>query len=225
MNRHIAWALVISSLTSIGFFVVGAIDSHSGQYWYLVWNLILAWLPLLFAVWLVRLLPRYSWSGWQGVILTLVWLGFLPNSFYISSDLIHLANLGAPNLLYNAVMFMSFAFNGLALGFISLYLIHVELLKRLSIRGTHVTVALILLLCSFAIYLGRDLRWNTWSVITSPFGVLFDITDRFVNPRAHPETFTTTLAFFVLLGSMYIVIWNVAQALSTSHYARKKIPD
>ena len=209
----VGWALLCSSssLVSVGFYVVGAIGSHDWQYWYLATNLILAWLPLFFAVWLVAILPRFGWSSWRGVALTLLWLAFLPNSFYMVSDLIHLANTDSAHVLFNSVTFISFIFNGLAFGFISLFLVHKQLMKRLSVRSTHAAIAFILLVCSFAIYLGRDLRWNSWDLLTNPFGILFDVSDRFINPGAHPETFTTTLAFFVLLGSIYLVIWQLAK--------------
>lgn len=211
--RHLGLALLLSSLVSVGFFVVGALTTRDYEYWYLAWNLVLAWLPLIFAVWLLSIMPRRGWSSWPGIALTLLWLAFLPNSFYMASDLIHLASLGSGGLLYDAVMFLLFVFNGLTLGFISLYLIHTQLLKRLTAQTTHTIIAVILLLCSFAIYLGRDLRWNSWDLLTNPFGILFDVSDRFINPTAHPETFTTTLAFFVLLGSIYIVVWQLARVV------------
>jgi len=71
----------------------------------------------------------------------------------------------------------------------------------------------ILLLCSFAIYLGRDLRWNTWDLFVNPAGILFDVSDRLINPRAHPQMFVTILSFFVLLSMVYYLIWNVIHTL------------
>lgn len=201
------------SLVSIGFFVVGAIASHSFTYWYLVWNLFLAWLPLVFIALLYKVLRRHPWSGWLGTGLTLLWLIFLPNAFYIVSDFIHLGDIGQLDVLSDAVMFLMFALSGLALGFTSLYMVHRLLLKRLSRSTSHVIVAIVLLLCSFAVYLGRDLRWNSWDALLHPAGVLFDVSDPFFNPSTHHDAFTTTLMFFILLGTLYMVAWQLGRAL------------
>jgi uncharacterized membrane protein len=86
------------------------------------------------------------------------------------------------------------------------------LLKHLPPRLAHIMIASVLLLCSFAIYLGRYLRWSTWDVLVNPAGVVFDVSDRIINPVSHGQTFSTTLTFFLLLGSMYLVIWQAIRA-------------
>ena len=70
-----------------------------------------------------------------------------------------------------------------------------------------------MLACSFAIYLGRYLRWSTWDIILHPAGVVFDISDRFVNPSAYGQTFQVTLWFFVLLTGFYYVLRQIVKAI------------
>jgi uncharacterized membrane protein len=206
-------ALLLSSMVSVALLIVGLFRGAGSVYVYMVWNLFLAWLPPLFIVWLLATLRRKRWSSWEGIIVSLLWLGFLPNSFYLVSDFIHLQEVPHAEILYDAVMFTSFALNGLLLGYISLYLFHAELRKRVSSLATRVTIGLVLLMCSFAIYLGRDLRWNTWDVFVNPAGLLFDISDRFINPFSYPRMFVTTGIFFVLLTTLYYVLWNVVRAI------------
>jgi uncharacterized membrane protein len=210
---RLLFAFSLLSTVSVGFYLVSSLANRNFGDWYLVWNLFLAWLPLLFAVALYKLLKRHPWSGWQGTALTLLWLVFLPNAFYIVSDFIHLGDVGQLDVLSSALMFMLFALNGLLLGFSSLYLVHLLLLKRVSRRVSHSIVAIILLLCSFAIYLGRDLRWNSWDAVLHPAGVLFDVSDPIFSPSTHHDAFTTTLMFFVLLGTLYVVGWQCDHAL------------
>lgn len=205
-------ALAASSLVSFGLYVVGTIYYGSSIFWFLNWNLILAWLPLLFAIWLVDWLKTKPWLSWPATLLTLLWLGFLPNSFYLISDFMHLNNILTSNPIYFAVLIFSFSFNGLMLGFLSLYLVHKELNKRLKNIQVFSIVSAVLLICSFAIYLGRYLRWSTWDVILNPFGVIFDVSDRIINPLTYNQTFQVTALFFVLLLSMYVVIWELAKA-------------
>jgi uncharacterized membrane protein len=98
----------------------------------------------------------------------------------------------------------------------SVYLVHKEMLKRLEPAVAHTLVAAVLLACSFAIYLGRSLRWNTWDVLINPAGILFDVSDRFINPAAHPQSLVTTTTFFMLLASMYYVIYELVNVIRTS---------
>lgn len=209
---HLSGTLFISSLVSIGLLMVRNILNLNNHYTFMIWNLFLAWIPLLLVMWLLRRLHRERWSSWPNIALSVLWLGFLPNSFYIVTDYIHLARIPTIDLVFDTVMLTSFVVTGLLLGFVSLYLFHCELRKRLPARTSNRFVGLILLLSSFAIYLGRDLRWNTWDLFLNPAGILFDVSDRLISPFRHPEMYLTTLSFFVLLGMFYIITWNVANA-------------
>jgi uncharacterized membrane protein/gamma-glutamylcyclotransferase (GGCT)/AIG2-like uncharacterized protein YtfP len=207
-------ALLTSSVVSLGLFVYGAWRNHSfEEFSYLSWNLVLAWLPLIFALRLVVILKRKVWSSWEGLGLSILWLVFLPNSFYMISDFIHLEDVKRVNILYDTLMFTSFIYTGVALGFSSLYLIHSQLRRRLRAYEANIWVAVTLLISSIAIYLGRDLRWNSWDVITNPGGLLFDVSDRLQHPASYPEMITTILVFFIVLGSMYSLLWRGIRVL------------
>ncbi len=209
---RIVKALLISNLVSFVLFGLRVIGTRSTYYWFLFWNLLLAWLPVLFIFLLRRRLRHASWKEPVPVLLTMLWLGFLPNSFYLMSDLIHLQNTGGIGVLYDAVLFLSCIWNGAVAGMLSMVWFHKALLKRRGPVIGAAVVGAILAVTSFAIYLGRTLRWNTWDVLINPAGVLFDVSERVINPIAHPQVVVTTLTFFILLGSMYMVIWQFARA-------------
>lgn len=206
-------ALAFSSLVSIGLYAYGAWQNRSLVYDYMLWNLFLAWLPLIFALRLIYVLRTKVWSAWEPILFTLLWLVFLPNSFYMISDFIHLRDVSRVDVLYDAVLFTSFIYTAVLLGFASMYSVHLELKKRVSVRAAGVLMALTLLICCIGIYIGRDLRWNSWDVVTNPAGLLFDISDRVLHPSAYPQMFTTIVSFFALLGSMYTLAWNGAKAI------------
>lgn len=201
-------ALGISSLVSLGLFGYGAWKHHSLAASYLSWNLLLAWLPLIFAVRLMSVLKHKSWSSWEALGTSLLWVAFLPNSFYLISDFIHLQEVQRVDVLYDAVMFTSFVFTGLMLGYSSLYLVHLQLRRRLSGWQAGAWVGAILLLCSVAIYMGRDLRWNTWDILLNPAGLLFEVSDRLEHPAAYPHMLLVIAAFFILLACLYNVLWH-----------------
>jgi uncharacterized membrane protein len=219
VHKRLIITLLLSSLVSAGLFVARAIDAGNNRYAFLLWNLFLAWVPLVLAWWLVRRLEQSSWLNAPNLIITALWLGFLPNSFYLVSDLIHLHTTGEVGLLYDAVMFFSFISNAYVVGYMSLFLVHKALLGRVRRRDAHIIAGLVLLACSFAIYLGRYLRWNTWDVLVNPAGILFDVSDRFINPAADPQFFVTTVTFFVALSSLYAVIWQLLAANTTPNRA------
>src|ERR1044072_493219 len=83
-------AVGASSLLSVGIFLIGALANQSWDFWYFTWNLLLAWVPLLMILMLERSLRHRSWSDWQPIVLTLLFLAFLPNTFYMITDIIHL---------------------------------------------------------------------------------------------------------------------------------------
>lgn len=211
--HHLIVALAVANAVSVSLFFMRVLGTHSSRYNFLLWNLVLAWVPVALAVWLVHRLTTSRWLSPANLVLTALWLAFIPNSFYIVSDLIHLQPTGEVNVLFDAVMFASFIFNGFIAGLISLYLVHQQLLKRLKTDQAHAVITGVILLCSFAIYLGRNLRWNSWDLVSSPFGLLFDASEPLLNPVAHPQAFLTTITFFMLIGSTYMVAWQFIMSL------------
>lgn len=214
-RTRLGLALLLSSLTSVSLFLVGAWQNNSFDFAYMNWNLLLAWAPVLIGLWLAKILKRNLWSSWSALLVSALWLGFLPNSFYMITDYIHIREVLREDLVYDVIMFSSFIFTGVTLGYVSLYTIHRELLQRLSVRVSAVIIGGVLLLSSFAIYLGRELRWNTWDILANPGGILIDVSDRLLHPSQYPQMFAATYGFFVLLGSLYVVLWFTARILRT----------
>lgn len=205
----------LAGLTAVstGLFLAGAVTNGSLAFSFMLKNLFLAWVPFVISAVLLRTLHTRLWSSWMPLVLTLLWLMFLPNTFYMISDYVHIQDVVGRNLLYDVVVFTSCIFTGMALGFSSLYLVHAELTKRLSLRVSNVLIGAVIVLCSFAIYLGRNLRWNSWDILLNPTGILFDISDHIVHPLQHGAMFTTTFSFFVLLSSLYVVGWQFGEAV------------
>ena len=201
-------SLVAMSLIGVGLLIIRVVGSDSTRYIFMIWNLLLAFIAPLLAWWLIERLKKHRWSQPKQLLITTAWLLFLPNSFYVLTDFVHLRETFEASLVYDIVMFTSFAISGLILGYLSLFLVHEALIKRLGQKTAWQIISLVLFICSFAIYLGRFTRWNTWDVLLKPAGLLFDISDRVVNPIAHAETYQTTLILFVLLTSVYWVIWE-----------------
>jgi uncharacterized membrane protein len=210
---NIYWALGIQALISIGFLFFSAIANHTTEHLFLIFNLFLAWIPLLVAVILKKYLKKKPWVSIPGAFLILVWICFLPNSFYIVSDLVHLNNFSSIDILVDIITFFMMAINGILVGLISVYLIHLELNKRIKSYSSILAILSIFLLCGLAIYLGRYLRWNSWDIILNPLSLLFDITNPIFDPETQTKAYTTTIGFFGLIGSCYLILWQSAKYL------------
>jgi uncharacterized membrane protein len=228
-KKHSPFRLLVLSLVglsglSIALFGLGALRGNGWSDWYLIWNLFLAWIPMVLAYALVLHTRSKEWSSWLGIILTLVWMIFLPNSFYMVSDYIHLEDMARPSVLFDALTFTCFVFNGLVLGYVSLYMIQALLRNRVSRVYNELFVAAMLFLSSFAIYLGRDLRWNSWDVLVNPAGILFDVSERIIDPLGHPEAFSTTAVFFVFLAGLYWVMIHMVRAIGDYARSRQQWP-
>ena len=211
-RQRLGVALAAATLTSVALFFVGALRNTSLDFDYLMWNLFLAWVPLGLMLWLTKILRTNIWSSWPALAVTAAFIGFLPNTFYMITDVIHLQEIRRVDVIFDAIMFSSFILNAFLLGLISTYLFHMELRKRFSIRTGWMILMTLILAASFAIYIGRDLRWNTWDILINPASILFEISDRLMAPLAHPELFSTTLGFFALVASTYLVFWHGVQA-------------
>lgn len=167
---------------------------------FLLWNLFLAWLPLLFAA-LALVAARRS------LLLALapgmLWLIFLPNAPYLVTDLMHLAYDRQVPVLFDAVLLFSFALCGLALGLVSLRWMQSLVAGRWGRLSGWAFAATALGAAGFGIYLGRYVRWNSWDLLTQPGSLLGDIVGRLANPIDNWHTWAMSLLFASLLFFAY----------------------
>jgi uncharacterized membrane protein len=110
----------------------------------------------------------------------------LPNAPYIITDFLHVSPQAGVPMWFDVLLVMSFAWNGMMLGFLSLFLVH-DVVRRRRGRLTGWVVSIgALLLAAFGIYLGRFGRWNSWDLLARPHELLADIIDRLSHPALAP---------------------------------------
>jgi uncharacterized membrane protein len=203
-------ALGLLSLFCLILLIARLFITDTFRFWFIPENLALAWLALFFGWLLIWGLERWRWLTWQNLSLSILWLIFLPNSWYVLTDFLHVFSTGEISQLYDIIMVFSMVVVGFTLGFVSLYLVHLELLKRWPVRWAHAGVAVVLLLSSFGIHIGRDLRWNTWDVLANPGGLIVNVSDRLVAPLEHSRALNVTILFFTMLSVFYLAFWLAA---------------
>jgi uncharacterized membrane protein len=211
MDRLLALSMLFSCL------LVGARMFHTGGYkfLFLTWNLFLAYIPYFITGVLAR---RPGWVSNRLVFVPLfiVWLLFIPNSFYIITDLFHLGDRyndrQAPQW-FDLAMILSFVWNGLLLGVLSVRQMEHIVLPRLSLRNELFFLYPIMWLNALGIYTGRYLRYNSWDVITDPFQLLGDIAGMVIHPLRHQYAWDMILCFSILMTLMYLMMKKIHKAL------------
>lgn len=197
--------LSLSTLLSVALVAVRIECSGHVTYLFLVWNLFLAWTPLFSA------LVFWWFSQYERRSLLLLlgffggWLLFFPNSPYIVTDFLHLEPRQNVPTWYDLLLIFSFAWNGLILGFISLWIVQSVVEKLLGRVASWLMALCTLTASGFGIYLGRFLRWNSWDVLTDPYGLAIDIYTRLSNPLSHPRVLVVTLLFSAFLTIAYLI--------------------
>lgn len=178
---------------------------------FLVWNLVLAWIPFLAAL-AVHDGARAGRGRLRQVALAAVWLLFLPNAPYILTDFIHRDDYwGEVPRWVDLLIVSAFAWTGLLLGLVSLYLMHLVVRARVGGARSWAGVAAVLGIASFGVYLGRVHRWNSWDVLTRPRGLLADAMHPLADPLAHPRHVVAALLFSGFLALAYLVVYAFAE--------------
>ena len=202
MQGRLLSICAVTSAISLAVVLAYRLASGSGDLDYLLWNMALAWVPLVAALALddVRSTPLRL-----QLPLLAVWLAFFPNAPYLVTDLIHINpdDHTAIGLLGDAAL-VSVAPVGLALGFSSLMLVERAVRERFGGRLALTVAVLSLALASLGIYLGRVVRLNSWDLLTRPRLVGSVLHQLVLDPLAHPLAVAATIALAVTLSVLYL---------------------
>ncbi|MDZ7880642.1 MAG: DUF1361 domain-containing protein [Saprospiraceae bacterium] len=174
-----------------------------GTFFFLIWNLFLAWVPYWLAMALdlaTRLKPQLS--RWSIAFLLGSWLLFFPNAPYIVTDLLHLKERTSMPHWYDVLLFTSFVWTGLLVGFSSLFEIQRFLKSRFSNTFSWFLTTLAIFLSAFGVYMGRFQRWNSWDIIRNPFTLIRQQIHILMNPMDNLGTLgvAVVLSGFMLTG-------------------------
>ena len=203
--------LCVSSGLSMGIWGMRFYYSGTSTYWFLLWNLFLAWLPLLSALLLWGIhqyAPRFTLLQWP---LLLGWLAFFPNAPYLVTDFVHLTTRQNVPLWYDLMLIFSFAWNGLILGFTALWIVQEVLTAQFNRLTSWLVVGVALASSGFGIYVGRFLRWNSWDLLFNPHSLAIDILSHIADPLAHPRTLGVTLLFSSFFAVAYFTVRVLGQ--------------
>lgn len=184
-------------------------------YFFLVWNLFLAWLPYIFSL-IFR--NCRSQSKILRYLAAALWFIFYPNAPYMLTDFIHIS--GYPYygdlvngyltfrtdfiMWYDLFLVVLFVLTSILLGYFSLSFLHESVKVRRNGFSGWVFVILISLFSGFAIYLGRFIRLNSWDIVTNP-GHLLNTILNYLNLQALRFTVLFGIETFLVYSALYLI--------------------
>lgn len=200
--------------TGICVLLLGIRTAATGELFWtcFVWNLFLAWMPLLFARMLCGELDRPGRRRWLLGGLFVAWMLFFPNAAYIVTDLIHLKTRPPVPRWFDYILISAYAWTGLFLCYVSLRLVHARVQQWRGNFAGWTFVTGMLAAGSFGIYVGRFFRWNSWDVVLRPWKPLRDLA-RF----SHPSTLIEAMAFCATFFLFSVLVYLVLHALAHLH--------
>jgi uncharacterized membrane protein len=184
--------------------------TRTDAYLNLPWNLVLAWIPFAVAL-LVYDRARRGAGALPLFGLAALWLLFFPNAPYLVTDLKYLRVIHNAPVWFDVVLLGAAAVCGLALGFLSLFLIHAVAERRFGAAWAWIGVLAMLLLSSVGVFLGRFQRFNSWDVFTDPKPILDDLAKGLADPLNYPEVLAVTIVFSGCLVAGYTLFYALAR--------------
>lgn len=209
-RSDVEYWLAVSVMFSVSLVLCVSILSRELLLAFLVWNLFLGFIPLAITSWLQRNRHKIQTRALFGVIVV-IWLLFIPNSFYILTDLFHLGSFNSIPLWLELAIIFSFAWNGLLMGILSVRrmetLFHAVFFKAPRLLFIYPVMFLIAL----GVYIGRYMRFNSWDILTNPFHLVKDISELALHPLQYIQAWAMVVCFSVILTLIFLTLMSAKE--------------
>lgn len=200
-NKKQDSSLVVLALVSLCLMLLRVKLTHDIYLLFLLWNLFLGYIPYSLSSKIRTAIP----GTFKFYLLFFGWLLFLPNSFYLVTDFVHLHHNSSLQYLFDAILLSCFTIAGFYAGIASLFHINKLLEMKYSTNKSLLLIAVICYLSSYGIYLGRILRCNSWDILSQPVDLFSTVLNSALNPEMYP--FTAILGTFIL--AIYLISFRI----------------
>lgn len=205
--------IMLSALTLVLFIIKFVVyqDNHLS---FLIWNIFLAWIPLII-LYIISALPQKIINSVIAIALYFFWLVFYPNAPYIITDLVHIVNIPI-SLTFQSTDLLSWLkitiifitiWLGILLSFYSLYPVHNLVKNKIGDLFAKIFIIFFSILSAYGIYIGRFTRLNSWDLFTSPKQVI-----SLISSSLHFENMMFvilfSLTFYITYNSLHIIKHN-----------------
>jgi len=210
------WLLLSCALSCV-MVLARVIATGYTTYLWLTWNLFLAYIPLAISYWLSAR-PSVIERRWKLAVTLFVWLLFVPNAFYIITDLFHLSEHRAAPRWFDLLLIFSFAWNGLLFGVMSVR--RIELIINMAVGRDYslLFTSSVMMLNAWGIYLGRYLRFNSWDLLTQPFTLLGAMLEMLFHPFDNVAAWDMIIFYGAFMTILYMTVRRLGEpGLATTY--------
>lgn len=183
-----------SSLLCMALLALRASLTNTIRLGFIPFNLILAFLPMVFLLLMERTRRR-----WHFVLCSVLWFLFFPNAPYMLTDLVHFDRRLGPASWIDLLALLAAAWAALLGGMITLRFMQNQVRARFNPAMAHGFVFAMLFLTSVGIYIGRFLRFHSVHAFLKPLTVMKETAAQFLPPAGDEMAWPFTLAVFALL--------------------------
>jgi uncharacterized membrane protein len=201
-------ALSFATVVSVALVIGRMIWMRDSHFAFLIWNLFLAWIPMIFALLAREHQKEDANPGWRFVAFGGAWLLFFPNAPYIFTDIIHL-RVFYTHFWADLMLILISALTGLVIGFVSLYLMQSAVRRMAGELASWLFIAAVALLSGFGICLGRFLRLNSWDVVAP--GKMFHLIGTWATKSS---AFAGSMVFSMLFAAFVFLTYLMLYALT-----------
>lgn len=203
--------LILGNLFSLSLVAWRMIYTGNLLFAFLPWNLFLAYVPYALSS---RMKERSFTAAWKFILYAFAWLLFIPNSFYILTDLFHLdMNNEEVPLWFDLALLLSFAWNGLLYGILSVRQMEKLFRQSFNKNADLLFILPVMALNGLGIYIGRYLRFNSLDVLTNPFHLTNEMIYLFTHPIHRRFDWSMIICYSVLLTLIYYTLKRLSKVL------------
>lgn len=206
LNRKQNTTIWLLSIVSIALLLLRVKITHSMYLLFLIWNLFLAVIPYFLSsnIYANFFNPN---KKIQNTISAIIWLLFIPNTFYILTDFTHLHFKNIFQYGLDMLIISSFSFAGFYAGLLSLHHIHQLVFAKYGSKVSNLFIVNISFLSAFGIYIGRILRFNSWDIISKPI----HLANTSIKALFNLETILYTFQLGIIILASYIIFYRWKQ--------------
>lgn len=205
LNRKQDTLVWLVSVLAITLLLLRVKITNSTYLLFLIWNLFLAYIPYFLSSSIYKNFFNTN-KKIQNSFYGLIWLLFIPNSFYILTDFTHLHFKTTFQFSLDMLIISSFSFVGFYVGLLSIHTMRQLVIAKYGNTKGNIFILIISFLSAFGIYLGRVLRFNSWDIISKPIQLAY--TSIYALFSLETIIYTLQLGTIILISYILFYYWK-----------------
>jgi uncharacterized membrane protein len=182
-------------------------QSHLSGLLFLLWNMMLAWVPYIISLLLPYIARATRDSVWALVPTIFFWMLIFPNAPYLATDFSNIVSRMASSHPYDMTLYAFTAIMGLMLSFASLYEVQRFFMTRVGSVLSWMGTTTSLFVCSFGIYLGKYDGFSSWDLMLAPVDYAQALLHAALSPTWSQIGLTVVISSFLTLGYMQYFVY------------------